>query len=212
MRTKPFALAAIVVALASSTNAGNPELTNPAAAMLDSKPAVAQASPAVDLGNIQQVVYGEPTCCAACAKKCQCHKRTRIVCEMVKVKKKYWTCECEDVGTMLPGVCFDFSLPHCGNKDCGDACCSDACGNGCDGDCPTTPKPGICRTRRTPVQKTYTEEVPVYKCVVDYCCSGGCADAVDSTIAGGSNQQTAKVAEPAVPKVALRPDTEGYGG
>lgn len=213
MRAIPFALTAIVLAIAGSTNADNLESSNTSMATPRIKAAVAANATAVDASEVEQVVYGEPTCCAVCEKKCCCHKRARIVCEMKKVTKEYWTCECEEVATMLPRVCVGLSLPWGGGSDC--ESCGETCGGeGCGAPCANPPKPGKYRTRRTPVLKTYTVEVPVYKCVVDYCCGGGCADIVDAKIGSlkSDEKSPSKVAEDSVPKVALRPNDEGYGG
>jgi hypothetical protein len=127
---------------------------------------------------------------------------------MKKVPMTRWNYECEDVCTLLPGVMFDLSPLH--SKDCCvDGCC-EGCRHGADADCP--PRPGKCRTVKHLVLEEYDVEMPVYKCVVRYCCAG-CGD----TIADGSaatGEKTADAAKPEkTPRVAMIPrhDT-GYGG
>jgi hypothetical protein len=169
--------------------------------------------PAADApGSIQQVVFGTPRCCGVCESKCRCHKHTEIVCEMKKVPMTRWTYECEDVCTLLPGVMFGLSPLHSSADSCADKCadgCCEGCRHGVDADCP--PRPGKCRTVKHLVMEEYTVEMPVYKCVVRYCCKG-CGD----TIADGSTDAKEKTADTATPektpRVAMIPrHVTGYG-
>jgi hypothetical protein len=130
--------------------------------------------------QIEQVVYGAPGCCSCCEAKCGCTKYARIVCEMKKIPMHEWECECENVCTLVPAKRIGWSFPNFGKLFgcCDDAACSDECAAGCceDGACDCErPKLGCCRVRRSPVMKEYAVEVPVYKCVVEYCCPN-CGD------------------------------------
>ncbi|MBN1393619.1 MAG: hypothetical protein JW959_01120 [Pirellulales bacterium] len=119
-------------------------------------------------------VCGSADCCGYCGCHCQCEKHCRVVCEMKAVKKHVWVVECEEFCATLPrrhGRCLD----GCG---CGDACKADCgCSSGkCDpcaveeGKCRIPPKCGKMRTRKKLIKKEIECKVPVYKCVVVYCC------------------------------------------
>ncbi len=160
--------------------------------------------------SMEQMVYGEPGCCARCTQACVCQKRTRVVCEMKKVKKTVFDCECEDVcglnpSSMLPDSLFGISLWGHKQVGCGDTGCSD-CAAGC---CTKPPVASHCRTRKILVKKTITVEVPVYKCIVEYCCDGCGHD-----IGVAQNNLTSQTAanEKEVPYVARLPRHQGgYG-
>lgn len=172
-------------------------------------PSVPQAN-ALAPANMEHVIYGEPNCCARCATPCACAKRTRIVCEMKKVKKTSWTCECEDVcgirpRSMLPDSLFGFSLFGSKKMGCGEVGCAD-CAQGC---CQKAPVASHCRTRKILVEKITTVEVPVYKCVIEYCCDG-CGSAIDAAPSEPAGKAAAT--QPEVPRTASLPrDRSGYG-
>ncbi|MBI1247877.1 hypothetical protein GC197_08500 [bacterium] len=162
------------------------------------------------VASMEQVVVGEPNCCGHCSCQATCQKRTRIVCEMKKVKKKVFDCECEDICTvlpssMLPDSLFGISLWGKKHVGCGEVGCSD-CAQGC---CTKAPVAGHCRTRKILVVKTVTEQVPVYKCVVEYCC-----DSCGRDIAAPEAANSAKI-DPAADEVhhvaRLPRDPGGYG-
>ncbi|MEW4564912.1 hypothetical protein AB1K70_20470 [Bremerella sp. JC770] len=170
-------------------------------------PQVADVPP---VETMEQMVYGEPGCCAHCTQQCACQKRTHIVCEMKKVKKTVFDCECEDVcglnpSSMLPNSLFGISLWGHKKVGCGETGCAD-CASGC---CTKAPKASHCRTRKILVKKTITVEVPVYKCVVEYCCDG-CGSAIEVAGNAASSQTAAQKQE--VPHVAQLPRHQaGYG-
>ena len=172
-------------------------------------PPVPQAQPLAP-ANMEQVVYGDPSCCARCATSCACQKRTRIVCEMKKVKKTSFVCECEDVcglrpSSMLPDSLFGFSLFGSKKVGCGEVGCSD-CAQGC---CQKAPIAAHCRTRKILVEKTTTVEVPVYKCVVEFCCDG-CGHSIDAAPEKAKGQADASEAE-TYRTARLPRDPSGYG-
>lgn len=160
--------------------------------------------------TMEQIVYGEPSCCAHCTQQCACQKRTHIVCEMKKVKKTVFDCECEDVCGLNPSSMFPdslFGITLWGHKQmgCGETGCGD-CAAGC---CTKAPKASHCRTRKVLVKKTITVEVPVYKCVVEYCCDG-CGSSIE--IAGSDAASQAAAKQKDVPHVATLPRHQaGYG-
>lgn len=179
------------------------------------EPAIAPpAPPQVDafppIESMEQMVYGEPGCCAHCTQQCTCQKRTYVVCEMKKVKKTVFNCECENVcglnpSSMFPDSLFGISLWGHKPMGCGETGCGD-CAAGC---CKKAPKASHCRTRKVLVKKTITVEVPVYKCVVEYCCDG-CGNSIETAGSDATAQTAAKERE--VPHVATLPQHQGgYG-
>ncbi|PQO38745.1 hypothetical protein C5Y96_02370 [Blastopirellula marina] len=156
--------------------------------------------------SMEQMVYGEPGCCAHCTQQCACQKRKHVICEIKKVKKTVFDCECEGVcglnpSSMLPDSLFGISLWGHKKVGCGEAGCGD-CAAGC---CPKAPQASHCRTRKVLVKKTITVEVPVYKCVVEYCCDG-CGGAIDFAASDATSK------EKDVPHVASLPSNQaGYG-
>lgn len=161
-------------------------------------------------GPLELVVFGEPGCCCECERRCRCGKKTRIVCEMKKITKHRWKCECEDVCTLLPGkLCglLGKGGPGAGCCDgCGDGDCCDACTQ-----CDTPPRTGVCRTVKRLVKEAYVVEKPVYKCVVEYCCPG-CSDIVDARAADQPTTAESAKGESRTPRVALLPlNGSGYG-
>ncbi|RCS46380.1 hypothetical protein DTL42_15545 [Bremerella cremea] len=160
--------------------------------------------------KMDQIVFGEPNCCGHCATQCECQKRTRIVCEMKKVKKVSFSCDSEQVcgllpSSMLPDTLFGISLFGHKKTGCGETGCTD-CAQGC---CDKAPRATHCRTRRVLVRKTTTVEVPAYKCVVEYCCQG-CGAAIDAAPQAATKQ--AAVSDAEVQRMAALPrDRSGYG-
>lgn len=202
MRTQ-VTIAVLIAVLACSLNsirAQEPVITPPVPPQVDSIPPI---------DSMEQLVYGEPGCCARCTQACVCQKRTRVICEMKKVKKTVFDCECEDVcglnpSSMFPESLFGISLWGHKKVGCGETGCSD-CAAGC---CTKAPIASHCRTRKILVKKTITVEVPVYKCVVEYCCDG-CGSAIG--FADNVSSQTA-AKEQEVPYVAKLPrNNAGYG-
>ncbi|PQO36364.1 hypothetical protein DTL21_10735 [Bremerella cremea] len=199
----------VVLAVAVASFAGQVQSQEPV--NVPPVPSVAAPSSTVpQAAQMPHVIYGEPSCCARCATACQCQKHTRIVCEMKKVKKTSWTTECEDVcsllpSSMLPDSLFGISLFGHKKLGCGEVGCAD-CAQGC---CDKAPIAGHCRTRKVLVQKTTTIEVPVYKCVVEYCCQG-CGSAIDA--APEAPAQQAALPDANVHRMAGLPrDRSGYG-
>lgn len=161
--------------------------------------------------SMEQVVYGEPICCAHCTQHCACQKQTYVVCEMKKVKKTVFDCETEDVcgllpQSMLPDTLFGFSLWGSKKVGCGEDGCGD-CAAGC---CTKSPKAGHCRSRKVLVKKTIVVEVPVYKCVVEYSCDS-CGNAIDVAELKQESSQ-ASLSKKEEPRVATLPRNQaGYG-
>ncbi|HEX5442947.1 MAG TPA: hypothetical protein VFW87_03920 [Pirellulales bacterium] len=92
-------------------------------------------------------------CCQHCGRHTDCCKVCRVVCEMTKVSKPEFECECED-----------FCVP--GPSQCETVC--DDCGNKCR---VYTPGCAKVRTRVKLVRKEVVQEKPSYKWVVeDVCC------------------------------------------
>jgi len=160
--------------------------------------------------SMPQMVYGEPSCCAHCTQQRVCQKRTRIVCEMKKVKKTVFDCECEDVcglnpSSMLPDSLFGISLWGHKRVGCGETGCGD-CAAGC---CTKAPVASHCRTRKILVKKIIAVEVPVYKCIVEYCCDG-CGSAIGMAESDLASRTAAEEKE--VPHMARLPHHQsGYG-
>ncbi len=199
-------LAATIVAALSNPVLAGEVLQNPAAPQ-----GQVELPPSTD--QIEQVVYGAPGCCSCCEAKCGCTKYARIVCEMKKVPRHEWECECVNVCTLVPAKKIGWSFPSLGSLFgcCDDADCSDECADGCceGGECGyDRPKLGCCRVRRSPVLKEYTVEVPVYKCVVEYCCPE-CGDPLTSN--KGNAAAIAEQEKKASVRVAALPrHTVGY--
>lgn len=122
--------------------------------------------------------FGTPDACGACGVKSCCQKTCKVVCEMKKVKRTVWAVECEEFCAPLPN--FKRSCGSCGvdgcevdqSGDCG-SCGEDPCAPLYNRDY-IPPKCSKVRTRKKLVKKEVTCEVPVYKCVVVYCCPGCC--------------------------------------
>jgi len=178
---------------------------------------MSQSALAIDLSGLKNLIDGgctacgeveccEPTCCEpeACAPtacepcvkpKCKCE----VVCETKKVTKSCWVVEEEQFCPLLPGHC----RPLRGACDpCGETC-DTGCDDGC-GDEVTPPRCGMCRTRKKLVKKTWTVEVPVYKCVPcdapDCCEATGCG-------AGPVDAAPATPADELPPAPAVAPTT-----
>lgn len=123
---------------------------------------------------------GSARCCARCGAASDCCKQCKIVCEMKDVKKTVWVVTCSEVCTVMP---------NCGHR-CGCGCdncktaqakcesCEDK-----DAGCPkhdpcaaeknkhyVPPKCGRVREVKKLTPKEVVCQVPVYKCVVEYCC------------------------------------------
>ena len=203
-------MAALFVAVAGPGMAQQPLLIPPVP-MLESVP-LAEATPAPPpVAEMQQIVYGEPGCCAHCRQACPCQKQTRIVCEMKKVKKKAWATECDDVCTLVPSSPWPklswpkWSLFGASSASCGDAPCGDAA---CDNEpCHEAPRAGHCRTRTILVEKEYVVEVPVYKCVVEFSCTACGQEASAGHLSVTESAGNASD----VPRVATLPrDRSGY--
>ena len=119
-------------------------------------------------------VRGAADECGHCGCHCGCHKHCRVVCEMKKVVKHVWVVECEEFCPTLPNRrgchCGDCGCNGAGEADCG-------CGRGKCDPCAVenqknyiTPKCGKTRTKKKLIKKEVECLVPVYKCVVVYCC------------------------------------------
>jgi hypothetical protein len=112
---------------------------------------------------------GSP-CCQGCG--CQpCTKKVcRLKCEMKEVRKKVYSCKCEDF--CVPGKSI------CCKKPCDD--CRGLCRLCCD---PYIYKPtcGCVRTRVVPVIEIEKKKVPSYTCVVEEVCTrcGHCCSKLD---------------------------------
>ncbi|MEW4452399.1 hypothetical protein AB1L30_06905 [Bremerella sp. JC817] len=210
MRTKilTLMLVAMLACFSGQVRSQEPFVIPPIPVQLEKAVPVATKVPPVE--SLPQVVYGEPSCCARCTQQCACQKHTRIVCEMKKVKKTVFDCECEDVcgllpSSMLPDSLFGISLWGHKKTGCGEAGCGD-CAAGC---CTKAPVATHCRTRKVLVQKTITVEVPVYKCVVEFCCDS-CGGAIDS--AGSEKSPVADAKSEDVPHVATLPRNQSSYG
>ena len=122
-------------------------------------------------------VCGSADNCGHCGCNCHCQKYCRVVCEMKKVKKHVWVVECEEFCTTLPGrrdrCCRkgDCNCQGSCDADCG--CCQ---GKKCDPCEPLNkrhynqPRCGKMRTKKKLIKKEVVCLVPVYKCIVVYCC------------------------------------------
>ena len=126
--------------------------------------------------------FGSCDHCGRCGCQSRCEKQCRIVCEMKEVKKTVWVVECEEFCTMLPrlcgpcanechsgqcGACGPEHSPDCGCEGCQKKC--DPCAAEKD-KCYYPPKCGKARVKKKLVKKEVVCKVPVYKCVVVYCC------------------------------------------
>lgn len=102
---------------------------------------------------------GGGDCCQSCGCQCACDKVCKVICEKKIVTKTKYCCECEDF--CVPG-------PSCLiGRECVDDC------NAPHGVATRNiwqPGRATIRTRKKLVKKTYTEEVPTYKWVVESCC------------------------------------------
>jgi len=131
----------------------------------------------------QSKCSGQPDRCGDCGCDSSCEKTCRVVCEMKKVKTYVWVVECEEFCPLLPG-CGSTCQSGCGCEP--DCCGVEECGGRCGKDpCESLqarryvpPKCAKTRCRKKLVKKEITCEVPVYKCIPAYACSGcsdGCA-------------------------------------
>ena len=122
-------------------------------------------------------VCGSADTCGHCGCKCCCEKYCRVVCEMKKVKKHVWVVECEEFCITLPRrrCCCD----GCGSCGGGSGCNCDGCNCGCgkcdpceaeNRKCYIPPRCGKMRVKKKLIKKEVVCLVPVYKCVVVYCC------------------------------------------
>ena len=104
----------------------------------------------------------------------------KVVCGTKTVTKSCWCVECEEFCAPLPGWGpLSYLYAACFNP-CGDSCCDrcdescrdPGCGTKCCERCLVPPKCGPVRSKKKLVKKEYECEVPVYRCVVKYLCSG----------------------------------------
>ncbi len=115
---------------------------------------------------------GAPQRCAGCGRHVACQQKVcRLVCGMEKVKKSYWSVQCDEFCPLMPG-CGAHS-PCCAlcGPNCRGACCQKC------GDCCKTlasPRCGRPKCVKRLVKKEYEVDTPKYKCVVKYLCSDCC--------------------------------------
>ncbi len=137
---------------------------------------------------------GTPSCCGQCGSHRACQKRVRrVVCEMKEVKKVCWSVECEAFQPLRPaGLTRTGCGSPCGDVSCGTSC-EPSCGQSCRerSKCVTCCEPGKARCKKKLMKREITVKVPVYKCVVEYVCSGCCTT-------GCAEGQPVKAASPAV--------------
>lgn len=149
---------------------------------------------------------GSPTRCAHCGREVPCRPTVcDVVAETTKVKKHYWTVECQGICPLLPG---------CGSLRGGNSCeqCEEACENcrgvkggpNCNTKCQVPPKPGHPRNVKKLVKKEYECEVPVYKGVVKYLCEDCRGKATPASAEVTTHSSTYVVAPlPAAPMPSL---------
>jgi hypothetical protein len=118
--------------------------------------------------------YAGGSCCDHCGCDCQVRKVCRLICDVKKVPKVTYSCECEDF--CVPGP----------SKHCGCTCEVDC--NGCE-KCKKNQVPQCAKVRtKTKLYKhVEMEEKKVYKWVVEYVCDS-CANncCADGACAGGA--------------------------
>jgi len=140
-------------------------------------------------------VCGTPDCCGACGAKCCCQKTCKVVCEMKQVKRTVWVVECEEFCTSLPN-CDRDPCRRCnscrGAKASCWSCCNDPCA-ALNSRNYVPPKCGKVRCRKKLVKKEITCEVPVYKCVVVFCCPG-CDEGGEQEAPAPAPEQTTNAA------------------
>lgn len=106
--------------------------------------------------------YAGGSCCDQCGCQCQVRKVCRLTCDVKKVPKVSYTCECEDF--CVPGP----------SKRCGCTCEVDC--NGCEKCKPNqVPQCAKVRTKTKLYKHVEMEEKKVYKWVVEYVCDS-CAN------------------------------------
>ena len=114
-------------------------------------------------------------CCSKCGCQAQLQKVCRAVCEMKKVKKTVWGCECKEV--CIPG--------RTQTKDC-------------------QPRCGQVRTIRTLKKKEIECEEPSWKWVVEYVCTGCACQALAGEALSSGPVDPPKDLKP-VPKPKVKP-------
>jgi len=136
-------------------------------------------------------------CCDQCGCQCQVRKVCRLKCDVKKVPKVSYTCECED-----------FCVPGPSKRE-GCTCTVDC--NGCEKCKPNqVPQCAKVRTKTKLYKHVEMEEKKVYKWVVEYVC-----DTCANTDCGCTNDEPATLqegeAEPAPPQPPV-PASASMGG
>ena len=148
---------------------------------------------------------GTPSCCAQCGGHRACQQRTRqVVCEIKEVKRVCWSVECESFQPLRPAG-LARTGGSCGSS-CGDVNCGSSCGTSCgpggcasrgQNKCVTCCEPGKARCKKKLMKREITVKVPVYKCEVQYLCSGCCTS--------GCGVEVGEAAAPSAAPVAPAP-------